>query len=160
LLETVASSTQEPGGNARDNLARSDVARHNRSGTYYCALADRDPTHNDRTASERGTFAHSRFDHLPIGWSSKGPVNIGCVRLQIVNEYHPVTDENLIFDHHALAQETVRRDLAPLADHHPLLDLDKGANSRFVAYPTGIDIDQVGLEDPDVTTQFRINDRH
>ena len=81
-----------------------------------------------------------------------GSVKITASDITTNLPYRP--EAHLVFDHHAFADEGVRRDLAAGADAGILLDLDEGADLRIVANDATVQIDQVTLKDRDVLAEL------
>ena len=71
-------------------------------------------------------------------------VSSGCSRKGIVDERDVMTDEDVVFDVHAFANEGVTRDFATLADRRVFLDFDECANLGFVANFAAVNIDKTG----------------
>ncbi len=67
-----------------------------------------------------------------------------------------MTDEALIFDRHAFAHKAMRRDLTTRAYTSVLLNLDKRADLRFWSNRTTVQVDQIGLKDAYVATEFYV----
>jgi hypothetical protein len=71
-----------------------------------------------------------------------------------------VTDEGVILDGHALADERVTGDLAAPPDGRVLLNLDEGADLGFVADRAPVQIDEFtqpdALTEPDVRRNFGV----
>ena len=67
-----------------------------------------------------------------------------------------MTDENLILDLHAVADERVARDLASRADRRPPLDLDEGSDAGVTPDAAAVKV----RERPDsyVFTEFDVVD--
>ena len=55
-----------------------------------------------------------------------------------------MTDEDVVFDRHAFADERVAGDLAVLSDLGVLLNLDKGADLGVVADLAAVEVDELG----------------
>ena len=58
----------------------------------------------------------------------------------VVDEDHPVADEDLVLDLDSLADERVALDLAARADYGSTLDLDEGADTRAVADRAAVEV--------------------
>ncbi|MGY3411076.1 hypothetical protein ACVWZV_007189 [Bradyrhizobium sp. GM5.1] len=67
-----------------------------------------------------------------------------------------MTDENLVLNRYALAYESVRRNLAACTHFRPDLNFDESADPGLVANLTAIEVDQLRMKYPDVTTEFYI----
>src|SRR5690606_27598159 len=71
------------------------------------------------------------------------------------------TDEYVVLDGDALADETVRRDLASLADRGTTLYFHECADSALVADRTPIEVDQLRVKDLDaLAKQDVLGNRH
>jgi hypothetical protein len=60
-----------------------------------------------------------------------------------------VPDKDLVFDRHAGADESVRRDLAAGADIRAALYLDEGADARIRTDRAAVQIHKVGMKNLD-----------
>ena len=62
--------------------------------------------------------------------------------MTIVDEHHTMADEHIVLDRDALADEAVRRNLAPAPNLSVLLNLHEGADLRVVTDATPIEVDE------------------
>jgi hypothetical protein len=69
---------------------------------------------------------------------------IRCSRTGIVDENHPMSYEDIIFDGYPLTDEGVAGYLAVFTDDGALLDFDKGAYFCVVSYLAAVKIDEPG----------------
>src|SRR6185369_2287373 len=76
----------------------------------------------------------------------------------VVNKHDAVTDEDLVFDLHALADETMRRDFTVAAHAGVLLDFDERSNAGSVANLAAVKIYEV--IDFDVAPEFDVGRDH
>jgi hypothetical protein len=74
---------------------------------------------------------------LQLAGASRG------ARIAIVNERDPMSNEDVVFDRHALANKCVARNLAAVTDLRILLDLYESADLRLIADFTAIKIDEL-----------------
>src|ERR1700742_207857 len=104
--------------------------------------------------SDRRALLHNRAFDLPVGFRLEVPVRRRGPRVAVVDEGHAVTDEDVIFDDHALADKGMAGDLAAPPNPGVLLNLHEGADFAFVAHLTTIKVDEFGQ--PDVGAELYI----
>jgi len=75
----------------------------------------------------------------------------------IVDEHHPVSDKDFIFNHYRFANKGVRRYLAPRTDIGTNLNLNECTNPSLIADNAIIQIDKVGMMDPDLSAELDIS---
>src|SRR5712691_9304290 len=92
------------------------VPRDHGAGAYESPRPDANATEDDDSGPERGAPFHHGSQEGPIGIALGSAFVGGGAREPVVDEQHPVTDENLILDLHTVANERVARDLAGRAD--------------------------------------------
>src|SRR5881296_2425088 len=92
---------------ARDDGEVGNTLGHDRPRPHHRALADREPGENGRVGADRGGALDERRLDLPVRLSLKAAVGIRRPRATVVREHHPVTDEHLVLDDDALANERV-----------------------------------------------------
>lgn len=112
---------------------------HYGTGSNQGLFANRHAGQDHGPTADGGTPAHARRDHLPVRLGLRLSFT-RRVRVEVVDEHHPVPDEYLVLDRHAFADEAVTGDLTTSPDHGVFLDLDKGANARVVADLTPVQI--------------------
>src|SRR5262245_21114857 len=90
----------------------------------------------------------------------KGPIRIDDLTQfvdgagpKIIGKHDAVADKNPIFDDDTVGNEDVRLDLASRPYDCSTLYLDKGPNSRVVAYCSPIYINELRMIDPDSFTK-------
>src|SRR6516225_1273919 len=120
---------------------RRHVFRDDRAGANERIFPYGDAGQDRRIRAYRSARLHDRRDEGPILGPLHGAVGIRGPRALIVCEHDAVTDENIVFYRHALADKTMRRDLTILADTHPLLYLYKRSDPRIITYFTFIQVD-------------------
>src|SRR6516162_10741073 len=122
---------------------RRHVFRDDRAGANERILPYGDAGQDRRIRAYRSARLHNRWDEGPILGALHGAVGIRGPRALIVCEHDAVTDGNIVFYRHALADKTMRRDLTILADNHPLLHLHECGNLRIITYFTLIQVDEI-----------------
>jgi hypothetical protein len=161
LLETLTlcphylfDITQNSGRISGDNAVCWDILGNYTTGSHNRIFANCDATEDGRT----GTDGYALLDYspldFPVGLGLQIPVGAGCPRIAIVDKHHAMADEDVVLNRYALAYKGVARDLAALAHRGVLLDFDKGADLRFVAYFTSIKVDELGQLD--VSSKFYV----
>jgi hypothetical protein len=100
-------------------------------------LANRHPTQDRGAGADRGSPLHCGGDARLVSLGLKLALGAGRAGEAVVDERHPVTDENLIFQRHAFANEAVARDFAPVSIPHTLLYLHERAilTSSPISHP-------------------------
>jgi hypothetical protein len=79
----------------------------------------------------------------------------------VVDEHHTVSNEYFIFNGDTFADEGMRRYLATRSYPSADLNLNKCADPRFISDDTAIEIDQVGMKDPDLLAELNaFTNRH
>jgi hypothetical protein len=79
----------------------------------------------------------------------------------IIDEHHPMSDEDFIFNHYPFANKGVRRYLAPRTNIGTNLYLNECTNPSLIADNAIIQIDQVGIMDSDLSAELDVlADRH
>ena len=122
---------------------RRHVFRDDRAGANERILPYGDAGQDRRIRAYRSARLHDRWDEGPILGALHGAVGIRGPRALIVCEHYAVTDENIVFYRHPLADKTMRRDLTILADNHPLLYLYERSDPRIITYFTLIQVDEI-----------------
>src|SRR5581483_7421137 len=85
----------------------------------------------------------------------------GRTGIEVVGEEDTVAHEHLVFQGHALTNESMAANLAETADFDPFLDLHESPDLGIVPHFTAVKIDQVRLRNEDVLTEFdRRGDGH
>ena len=95
------------------------------------------PSRSTRPSS-RGSV--STFQSVSV-WSP--PSGGGRARIGIVHECHAMTNEDVVLNRDAFADERMARDLAAPPDTRILLNLDEGADLGFVADLAAVKIDEL-----------------
>ena len=67
-----------------------------------------------------------------------------------------MSDEHLVLDGHALADETMRGYLAARADLGADLDFDKGADPRVVTNLASVQIHDIRMKDPHIAAELDV----
>ena len=93
--------------------------------------------------TERCALADAGLFHFPVGLGLQRAVFVGGAGIAVVDEHHPVADENVVFDGHAFADEGVAGNLAVLADGGVFLNLDKSADLGVIADFAAVEIDEL-----------------
>jgi hypothetical protein len=114
--------------------------RNHGTGSHDRPRADPYAGHDDRARADRCTPLDSAAFQVPVRLRLQLTRSIGCPRKAIVDENRPVTDEYLIFDHDAVADESVALDLATPSDRCAPLDLYERPYLSFVSDSTAVQI--------------------
>jgi hypothetical protein len=122
------------------------VVSYYSSGADQRAFSDGYTSENDRSAADRCAPLYPRRHNLPVRLGLE-PAVLGSPWVQIVDEHHSVADEYVIFNGDPFANESVRRNLAPVPHNCVFLNLDEGPDLGLVAHPAAIKVDQIRLED-------------
>src|SRR3569833_471404 len=121
------------------------VPGYNGAGRNQCAFADMDGQQNGATADRSPVAAHGRLEG-PVFGTEQMTIVIGCTRPEIVGEHDAVSDEHLVADIDAFADEAGGLYLAACSDRCAILNFDERPNTGFIPYYAAIEIDQFGLE--------------
>src|SRR6516165_325039 len=116
----------------RDHAARADDR----------VFADCDVGQNRNSGSDGGALLHDGPLDLPVGLGLQLTVG-GGTRVSVIDEHHPVPNEDVVFDGDPLAHEGVARDLASLADGRVLLNFDKGSDFCLVSNFATVEVDEL-----------------
>src|SRR5262245_12041451 len=87
-------------------------ARPPRARSDQSAGADPDAAEDDDTGPERGAVFDDCREQLPVGVGLQAPVSGRGPWTLVVDEQHPVTDEDVVLDRHSVTDERVALDLA------------------------------------------------
>lgn len=145
---------QHAGGIAGDDGMRWHIFCDDAAGTDQRTLTNGDAAEDRGVRTDRGTLLYQGFDAGPV-----------CVCLQtagggrrageeVVGEHDTMTDENLVFDRHAFADETMRGDFAAASDLRSLLNFDKGPDLGLVANFATVEIRE--CENTNVLSEFDV----
>ena len=85
--------------------------------------------------------------HFPVCFGLQAAAFGGSPRIGIVDEGHAVSDEDVVFDLDAFADEGVARDLAIRAHTGIFLNLDEGPDLGVVPDRATVEIDELGQLD-------------
>src|SRR4029450_5911306 len=131
-LQVSGDEPYQPRRISDDNCIGGHISGHNTPGSNNGVLANRDSTKNGRTrANRRPNFDHGRLD-LPLPRGLQSPVWGGGSRIPVIDERYVVPDEDIVFDNHLRADESVTGNLAILSDERVLLNFHKGADLGVV----------------------------
>src|SRR6185503_17261907 len=145
---------------AGDDGAGRNVLGYYSAGAHERAFANRHAAEDRRVAADRGAPRHPRFDQLPVRLGLQDAFAADGTRIRVVDEHHPVTDEDAVLDGDAVADEGVARDLAVGSDHGAALHLDEGADARVAADPAAVQVDQPRLWNRHVWTHLYVGRNH
>src|SRR6516162_7207404 len=134
---------------------RRHVFRDDRAGANERILPYGDAGQDRRIRAYRSARLHNRWDESPILGALHGAVGIRGPRALIVRKHDTVTDENIVFYRHPLADKRMRRDLAILANNHPLLYLYECRDPGMITYLTLIQVDEI--KNPDILSDKNIS---
>jgi hypothetical protein len=84
---------------------------------------------------------------LPVLLALQGADPVRGPRVLVVDERYPVSDEHIVLDGHAFADERVALDLAVPADAGVLLHFHECPDLRIVADRTAVKVDELGQTD-------------
>src|SRR5215203_315213 len=151
---SVVYRAQNPGGVSCNDGVRRHVTRNDTARANDRALPDRHIGKDGRARSDRGAFLdHGRF-HFPIVRRLQITSRRRRPRVGVVDKDHTVSNEHVIFNRHAFTNKRVTRDFAALTNAGALLNFNKGADFRFVANLTTVEVDEFGK--PDVFPEFYV----
>src|SRR3954469_19729448 len=80
---------------------------------------------------------------LPVRFGLKLTVILRRPRKRIVDKHHAMTDENTVFNCHPFTNERMTGYLAVPSNRRILLDLNKRADFRVIAYTATVKVDEV-----------------
>ena len=153
-LFPIANVADDAGGSAGDNSVVRHVSDDHSAGADHRAATDAEIGEDCGIRSDRGAGPHQCAQHFPIGLALKPSSRSGSAWIKVIDEFHPVADKNPIFDDDTVGNEDVRLDLASRPYDCSPLYLDKGPNSRVVAYRGSIYINELRMIDPDAFTKL------
>jgi len=131
---------QGQGGDAGDDGIGCYVPCDHGAGSHESPRPDSHPAEDDDSGAERGAPFHHRSQEGPISVALGSAFVGGGAREPVVDEENPVTDENLILDLHAVANERVARDLARRAYRRSPLDLDEGSDAGVTPDAAAVEV--------------------
>jgi hypothetical protein len=67
-----------------------------------------------------------------------------------------MSDEHLVLDGHALADETMRRYFAARTNSSAHLDFDEGTNPGLVANRAAVQVDEIRMKDPHIAAKLNV----
>jgi hypothetical protein len=117
-----------------------NVSGDHGAGSYESPRPDSNAAEDDHSGAEGGTALDHGSQEGPIGIALGSAFFGRCARKLVVDEENPMTDEDLVFDFDAVADEGVARDLASRADHRSALYLHERADARVVADPATVEV--------------------
>ena len=134
---------QNPRGVSSDDGARGRVGGYDCARTDDCAFPNRDAAKNrGATPNTRPTF-HDRWHDRPVSLSLQCAALRCRARVFVIDKSDPMTNEHLVLDVDAFANEAMTRDLAIAADSRALLNLDERTDLRVVADFAAVKVDEV-----------------
>ena len=89
------------------------------------SFADRHAAEYGGAAADAGAALHQRGYRFPIGLGLQLAASVGGARNFVVDEGDVVSDENFVFNGHALADKRMARDFAVPSDSGALLNLNE-----------------------------------
>src|SRR5712691_7145902 len=110
------------------------------AGSHESPGPDSNAAEDNGSGAERGSSFHDGPQEGPIGIAFGSAFAGGGTREPVVDEQHPVTDEDLILDLDAVADERVARDLARRADRRPSLDLHEGSDAGVTPDAAAVEV--------------------
>src|ERR1700730_16483326 len=111
-----------------DNAARADNS----------VLADRNSAKDRRSRADRGAFLDQCLFDSPVRFRLQLSTRCGRAWIRIIYKSDAMSDENVIFELNAFADERVTRNLAPPPYACILLDLHECADLCLIAYLTAV----------------------
>src|SRR5271163_1452940 len=129
---------------AGHNRVGRNIFRDHRARPHNGVFSNAGIGENGRAGADRGSFLNYRSFHAPVSFGLQAACG-GCrARVEIVNEHHTVSDEDVVFDVHAFTNKRVARNLAAFAYGRVLLYLDESSDFGFVANLAAIEVDELG----------------
>lgn len=119
------------------------VARDDRARADNCTLADAHAAQDGRVAADAGAALYNGSDYLPVSLSLERAGGCSRARILVINKHDPVPDKDLVFNGHAFANETVRRDFTMAAHTRALLNLNERSDAGSVANLAAVQIYEV-----------------
>src|SRR5208283_420869 len=149
--------TKNSGGIAGHNRVGRNIPGDHGARSDNGVLSDTGIGEDSRARANRRSFFHHRAFHAPVGFGLQSPGGGRRARIQVVDEHHAMSDENVVFDAHAFTDKSVARDFAAFADCRIFLDLDEGPDFRFIANFASIKVDEFGKLDTLAKLHVRCN---
>jgi len=131
------------------------VLGDNGPGPDQRVLADGHATKDDRTAPQGSPGLDGGGDHFPILFGLQA-VARGGTGIKVVDEHHPMSNEDPVLQGHPFTKEAMAADLTEFPDLDPFLDLDKGPDLGMVPHFATVKIDQIRVMDGDILTKLDI----
>ena len=156
--EQIKSTSNNAGRIAGNRRASCHVPGHHCAGADNGPFTDRHAAKDGRAAADAGAPLHNGGHWFPIIIGLQAAFRGGRARHFIVDESHPVANEDFVFDLHGFADEGVAGDLAVTADARVFLNLDKRTHLRAVADFAAVEIDEV--MDDDIASQLDVGRDH
>lgn len=120
--------------------SRFHILRDHSPRAYQCVRPDRQAAADHRPGADARAALDTGLEKLPVGVRLRQPLARRRTRVLVVDEEHSVSDEYLVRNRHAGADERVTLDLAVSADLHSALDLDERANASPVSDLAAVEI--------------------
>jgi hypothetical protein len=131
-----------------------NIPRDHAAGADQGIFPDGDAAEQDRAGANGGAALDQGGNTIPVGFRLQLSIFIGCARIQVIGKNHVVTDEDILFQGHAFANETMAGNFTAMADARALLDFHKGADFHVVANFATVKVGK-GKE-PDIFAQLHI----
>src|ERR1019366_2803972 len=147
-------ASQDSRGVSGHDGIRRDAAGDYASGSHHGILADREVGQDGGARPNRSPALDQGGRDLPILLGLQGAARRRGARVDIVDERHPVPDEDVVLNGYAFADEGVAGDLAVAPHPGVLLDLDKRADLGVIAHLAAVQVDEPG--ELDVLTQLDV----
>jgi hypothetical protein len=145
-LPVLSRITNNPCRHSGNYRIVGNISSHNGTSANQGELANSNAAHNGGIAADGYLVFHYGSHQLPVFFCLQLAAFADGPWVLVVDKHHAVPDEYAITYVDALADEGVTGDLAPGADGHALLYLNKCTNSAFGFYDAAIQIHQVRVE--------------
>lgn len=123
-----------------NRYAGCNIPRDDRSGADHRSGADSDAAEDYYSRAERRSTFYDRFLKLPVGLRLNGAGFRGSSREPVVHEKNTVSNEDLVLDRHARADERMALNLAVGTDRDLPLDLDERAHAGTLADLAAVEV--------------------
>src|SRR5207248_2472370 len=118
---------------SQDGRSGRHVFGYDRAGADHRAFTNRHTAKNCRATADACAALYDGGNRRPVTRGLPGSIGIGSTWQLVINKGDAVSNEDLVFDGHPFADETMTGDFAVAPDTCPILDLDEGSQAGAVA---------------------------
>src|SRR5215472_589970 len=138
----------QPRGISRDNGVRRNIFSDHGAGSDNRVFSNGHVRKNRGARTNRSALLDQGPLDFPIAFRLELAFPGRCARIGIVDEGDSMSDEDVVFDGHAFADEGMARNLAILPNGRVLLNFDERANLGVLSNFAAVKINEFGKLDP------------